>query len=361
VTIGAVLIVATLGATTLGAGALVGDFTEVDPATPGGLVFGQDVNDLGQVVGSADFAGGRRGFVRALDGTYTELEPLAGDSFSYASAINEGGDVVGGSDGHAVLWEAGGAPLDLGSLPGEASAQAVDINDSGWIVGNGSDLSEAWYRDPDVGTVAEIVPVPGGTITQVRAINNAGVAVGRVFVGGVPQPFTWNVDDGMTLLPLPPGETDFEPLDINGAGQIAGRTFEFIAPDGFYRAYVLDPDDSYQQLTMDGFDSAFPMQLSDNGLVVGFVDNPDDPSRTPAAWDLSSGDATAFPLFNEAAFTNELNAVNSSGFAVGISREGDDFERTYVGAISADPTTPPTPPATAPPAQPAAAAPDFTG
>jgi hypothetical protein len=98
--------------------------------------------------------------------------------------------------------------------------------------------------------------------------------------------------------------------------------------------------------------------MNDNGLVVGFVDNTGSPSRVPAAWDTATGDATAFPLFVATAFTNELNAVNNAAIAIGISREGDDFDRTFIGPIAPDPA--PVAP-TAPPAEPAPVAPSFTG
>ncbi len=373
---GAVAVLVT-ASTIVGAGALTGTFTEIEPPIPDGVVFGTDINDAGQVVGNADFAGGRHGFLRDADGTYTELVPLGGDSYSGAQSINNDGDVVGQSGGagasSAVIWTGGGAPTDLGSLPGEAYLFAVDISDSGWIVGNASDTSQAWYIDPDVGTVEIIDPVAGATITQVRAINDAGVAVGRVYVDSVFEPFIWNVDDGMTLLAEPPGEEGFEPTQINNAGQISGHVFEFIAPEGVYRAYVLDPDDGYQELTVEGYESAFPHGLSDSGWVVGFVDNPESESRVPAAWNLTDGDAAAFPLFSDAAFTNELNAVNDTGGAVGISREGEDFERTYLGQVSPEPpllvdeplAPPPSPvPGEKPvsrPAQVVRATPNFTG
>lgn len=355
---------AILVASTLGAGALVGTFTEVEPAIPDGFVFGADINTAGQTVGSAEFASGFRGFLREPDGTYTELEALAGESFSGASALNDAGDAVGSSGSNPVLWEDGGPPIDLGDLAGSTDAQAVDINDDGWIVGTTSDTGQSWYIDPADGTITDLGNVTGGTNVQVRAINNDEVVVGRVLVGGDFLPFTWTEGDGMSLLPLPAGETRWEPSDIDDSGRIVGFTFELVDGEGIYRAHLLDPMGEFTPLTIDGYDAAIPLGMNSTGLVVGHVEAIADPGgRVPAAWDLDSGDATAFPRFSDAAFTNELNAVNDSGIAVGISREGDDFERTFIGPITPDPV-PPTPPApgpAAPSAQPVAAAPSFTG
>jgi uncharacterized membrane protein len=359
------LVAAVVTASTLGAGALVGTFTEVEPAVPGGYVTGNDINDAGQSVGSAEFAGGSRAFRREADGTMTELAPLPGDSFSGASAINEAGDVVGGSDGQATWWEDGGSPVPLGNLPGSTDSVASDINDDGWIIGTTSDTGQSWYWDPDVGVMTDLGTVPGGTNVQARAINNNEVVVGRVLVAGDFEPFIWTEAEGMSLLPVPPGEDDFEPSDIIDSNLIIGFSFELVDAEGVYRAYVLSTLGTFEELTVDGYQSAFPRGMSEAGLVVGFVDNPGSSSRTPAAWDLVTDDATAFPLFVDDAFTNELNAVNVDGVAVGISREGDDFDRTFIGPITPDPA-PPAPPApspdpTSPAAQPVAAAPTFTG
>lgn len=353
----------------LGVGALTGTFAEVDAPIPGGFVSGTDINDAGQTIGTADFSDGQHAFLRDADGTYTELDGLPGSTYTAAYAINNDGDVVGTSSGTPVLWQGGGAPVDLGTLPGETSADASDISNNGWIVGGGSDTWKAWYIDPAVGTVEEMVAVPGATITQVRAVNDDGVAVGRVMVAGEFQPFTWNVIDGMTLLPEPLGEVHFEPTGINNAGQIIGHVYIHGTPDSTYHAYLLDPTDGYRQLTVDGYDSALPQGISDSGWVVGWAAKAGD-DRVPAAWDLTSGDVTAFARFNDAAFTNEFNAVNNSGVAVGISREGDDFDRTFIGPLGPNPgppvdptttTTTPQQPAGAAPAVAVAATPTYTG
>jgi hypothetical protein len=344
----------------LGAGAITGEFFEVQPPIPNGFLSGSDVNDAGQSTGYADFGGsGNRAFLRDADGTYTELDPVAGDTFSQGRALNESGDVVGGSGSHAVLWEGGGAPLDLGALPGHTDSFAEDINDDGWIVGtsNGGGAYRAWARDPSGGPLIDMGTISGSTVVQVAAMNNAGVAVGRALVAGEFLPWRWTEAGGIEPLPLPDGEVSFEPDDINASGRIVGHVFEFIAPEGVYRAYVYDGV-GYEALEMDGYDSSFPHGINDEGLAVGFLDLQLESSRRPAAWDTITGATAAFALFEDAAFTNELNAVNNSGLAIGISREGDDLDRTWMGIIGPD--VEPTDPA-APPAEPAPAAPSFTG
>ena len=109
----------------LGVGALTGTFAEVDAPIPGGFVSGTDINDAGQTIGTADFSDGQHAFLRDADGTYTELDGLPGSTYTAAYAINNDGDVVGTSSGTPVIWQGGGAPVDLGTLPGETSADAA--------------------------------------------------------------------------------------------------------------------------------------------------------------------------------------------------------------------------------------------
>ncbi len=349
---------AIMGATTLSASALTGTFTEVDPAVPDGFVSGADINDAGQTTGSAEFAGGEiHGFLRDADGTYTELLTLPAATYSQGNALNSAGDVVGGSGSIAALWPAaGGGPIDLGTLAGDTESFAEDINDAGWIVGTsrGAGGTRSWVRDPGDGLLVDIGTVPGGTTPQIRAINSAGVATGEVLVGGSFVGFTWTEAGGIVAMPLPDGETTLRPTAINDAGPVVGHVY--VPGDDLYRTYVWDPTDGFTELTMDGYETSFAQSISDSGLVVGFVDNASDSSRSPAAWDLASGDATVFPLFAAGVFTSELEAANSDGLAVGITREGDDFDRTFIGLIAPDAV-----PAEPPAAVPVAAEPSFTG
>lgn len=104
-----------------------------------------DINELGQVVGSAEnVADFGRAFLWS-DGSMTELPLLAGDRSS-ANAINDAGQAVGWqittgdlTTQRALLWE-GGSVFLLGGLFGPR-AIAQDINSDGWIVGTSYDAS----------------------------------------------------------------------------------------------------------------------------------------------------------------------------------------------------------------------------
>jgi probable HAF family extracellular repeat protein len=100
------------------------------------------INDAGEVVGFAENAITLVGFLWEK-GVMSDLGTLPGDCNSAALSINSKGQIVGNSspdcivDGNAVLWEHGGAPVNLNTLVTPASDVTavfpVEINDRGEI------------------------------------------------------------------------------------------------------------------------------------------------------------------------------------------------------------------------------------
>jgi probable HAF family extracellular repeat protein len=94
-----------------------------------------DLNEQGQVVGSATTASGDTHAFLWEDGAMTDLHPVAGLT-SWANKVNERGEAAGavGSPGgsSAVMWSCGRAvPLDIA---GAVASIAVDINDRGQVL-----------------------------------------------------------------------------------------------------------------------------------------------------------------------------------------------------------------------------------
>lgn len=100
------------------------------------------INDAGQVVGNSDNGTVTTGALWK-NGAIIDLGILPGDCFSDALAINSSGQIVGHSspdcviDGNAVLWENGGAPVNLNTLvspgSGVTAVFPLEINDRGEI------------------------------------------------------------------------------------------------------------------------------------------------------------------------------------------------------------------------------------
>ncbi len=113
---------------------------------------------------------------------------------SWANAVNAAGEVVGWSDapewmagpneyGYArrpVVWS-GNTILDLGTL-GSRHGFAMDINETGWVVGGSLDASgqqrATLWRD---GEIIDLGTLPGYAASHAYRINEAGDIVGYSF------------------------------------------------------------------------------------------------------------------------------------------------------------------------------------
>jgi len=98
------------------------------------------INDRDEIVGFSDGLTSRRAFYWSRPSGFRILQSLSGDPTS-AQSINNAGNIAGYSPPpstplHAVLWfDSLSAPQDLGTLPGDITSNAEDINNLGQVVG----------------------------------------------------------------------------------------------------------------------------------------------------------------------------------------------------------------------------------
>jgi len=190
------------------------------------------INDLGEIVGWSETEPGVIGkfpFIRR-DGSMQQLRDPGNGGWGWANGLNNTGLIVGLFAGRAMLWENEGPPLDLGTLrpDGRGESVARDVNDAGYVVG-GADIDSSktnafiWYG----GTMTDIGRLPNRKYAWARAINNHNQVVGW----SASQPpnldaFYWTQNTGLRPLAdlLPPKTTWrlYDAWDINDAGQICG-------------------------------------------------------------------------------------------------------------------------------------------
>ena len=132
--------------------------------------------------------------------------------------------VLWGSISGAVVAEAKYTVTSLGTLGGGTYSKSYDINDSGWIVGEG-DFSSAsgigirgflWKKETGMINLGAL-----GTKSLARGINNAGKVVGYTQPPSAAQfAFTWTDAEGMKELPF--SGPDSDGWAINDSDAIAG-------------------------------------------------------------------------------------------------------------------------------------------
>ncbi|MBX3259756.1 MAG: hypothetical protein KIS78_01930 [Labilithrix sp.] len=169
------------------------------------------INAAGDVVGySRNASGVTRGTMWRADGTIVNLGYLVAGSLSWAFDVNAHRTVVGSavvgvtpsnsSIYHPFLWD-DGAMRDLGTLGGFTHAEAMAINDDGWVVG----YSGNFYNSPTTGAAAAVL-----------------------WVGD-------EIYDLNVVLPANSGWTLLAAMDINAHGDIVG----YGRKDGVIASFLL--------------------------------------------------------------------------------------------------------------------------
>lgn len=196
------------------------------PMLPG-TVYGNAelVNDRGEIVGWMKDLYGSKDYVRwNLAGTVELLDGMTGDCcrFGEPRAINEHGVVAGtAAKDDNVRWPAlarrGALFAPLGDLPGGA----IDINDSGVVIGSVKSGSDGRWVRWDAGRMTFLELLNGTGFITVQDINNAGVVVGYTSVGLAAK---WDAEGKITVLPRrSPNDYAAYAQRINKPGHILGR------------------------------------------------------------------------------------------------------------------------------------------
>ncbi|MBX3382636.1 MAG: hypothetical protein KF864_03905 [Phycisphaeraceae bacterium] len=240
------------------------------------------ISNNGWIVGGAKNSSGHTKAYRFRDGVMENLGSLPGLLYASANGVNEFGDVVGVSAAAVNLFGSTAQPwlvrsgqwFDLDPFNNNVYATAMDINESGVVIGTnsfqGAGSVEAFNWSS--GLPQRLNALPGDTcrIHYGTAVNNQGVSVGYTAAPGVCGDERAFVYSGgvMTELPLL-GGANGRANNINELGEIVG--FSEMAT-GQNRAAVWRNGQVSSLGTLGG--SSFATDNNNDNVIVGyFIDN----------------------------------------------------------------------------------------
>jgi probable HAF family extracellular repeat protein len=168
---------------------------------------------------------------------------------------------------HPVLWQNGGTPVDLGTLPGITFGEADAINDAGMVVGY------SFTSTPNVrhavlwqnGTITDLGTLPGDTSSEAGFVSSSGQVLGSSYApNGPTHSFLWQ-NGVMTNLDTLLGQNAY-PGYINDSGQMAG---DLKTASGDYHAFLWQNGMITDLGTLPGGSTSDPGGLNNRGQVVG--------------------------------------------------------------------------------------------
>lgn len=167
---------------------------------------------------------------------YRELAIPAEEGSPEPRTLNDRTEIMGISlnvpnspVGHGFIWRRGQFE-DVTPPAGEALVDVVDMNNRDQVVGHVSDTLGIHPRVWEEGHFFDLPVLPGGAPvnswngTEVRAINDGGIAVGYSSDSEEvlhPLPVMW-VSRALVQLPLPDNATDGSAYNINNRNHIVG-------------------------------------------------------------------------------------------------------------------------------------------
>jgi probable HAF family extracellular repeat protein len=239
------------------------------------------MNNAGQVVGEAYSSPGEYAFLYS-GGTMSSLG-TPGGTFAEALGINDSGQVAGEGTtasgiSRAFLY-ANGKMTVLGTLGGTES-HAYAINRTGQVAGAADTASGALHAALFYnGTVTDLGTPPGAKSTSAEAINDNGQAVGQADLGdGRFHAVLYEGGQVTDLGALPGGGSLSEATGINNVGQIVGSS-DYQSDRNFQHAFLYSNGTMADLGTFPGGSYSRAIGINDLGQIVGTSDDGTGPSR----------------------------------------------------------------------------------
>lgn len=325
----------------------------VDLARPGqGDSSGSDINNRGQVTGTALFRSGetfvRRAFFWSPRTGMLNIGTL--DISSFGVAINDAGTIAGNSGGASLQpfrWTREEGIRALGTLFSEFNL-ASDINAAGHIVGaipfTSGGQAHAFLWTPREGLID--LGTGTGTRSTAARINDRDMVIGQVIdFGSIFHGFVWTREAGLTEIGAESPETGTTAADVNNRGQVVGA-FGAVAYVWTRAQGVVDLNTRIPAAP-EGLVLQAGVAISDNGSIVArantglvlLVPTAGTGNEAPVVGPVkvTGTRQVNVPLFFHAAFKDaDLGDVHKATWAWGDGSEdaGSVHERSGTGIVS---------------------------
>jgi probable HAF family extracellular repeat protein len=198
-------------------------------------------------------------------------------------------------------------------VPGSTLTRALDINNSGQIVGR-YDTDKARGYLLSQGTFTTI-DVPGSTFTTAHGINDlAQIVGGYTDAGGVSHGFL--LSEGKYITLDVPGSTFTQALGINNDREVVG----WYRAGGIDHGFLRDEDGNYTEIAVPNQTRGYAIRINEWGDIVG---NYSDTGGKLHGY-LFDGDRDSFTSIDVpgATVTYDAVGINNDGAIVGRFRSG---------------------------------------
>jgi len=252
-------------------------------------------NDADMVVGWSHNASGKRRAFRWTSGAgMVDLGTVSSRTDSEAQAVNASSEIVGtvmnfGSEPlpfnrlafiylPSTAYGLGAGMNSLGTLGGTQSV-AMDINDSGRVVG-GAQNASGYFRPFrwNSGTMTDLGTLGGDSLVvdhRAEAVNSSGYIAGRSYTaGGAAHAFYWN-GTTMSDLGVLTGGTESWAFGINDSNVVVGTSS---VTGGAFHAFIWDGTNGLRDLNnLDSGSSGWTFlratDINNNGFITGWGTN----------------------------------------------------------------------------------------